>query len=120
LVLVRAVPFSNAPAGAYGWADTTALASSLADAIHRAGVTLATLGIEADDSDLAVWTIHRALVVWPTDEALHQRALMAAAASPEPSRLGQTWAWLTGLLGPHHEPVSDSLISHYQRLRVQS
>ena len=87
LALVRAAPFSDTPPGSYGWADTTAIASHLANAIHRAAVNLAGLATDAGDMTLAAWAIKRGLIVWPTDETLHHLALTAAAGSAEPARL---------------------------------
>jgi hypothetical protein len=119
LSLVRGAPFSDVPAGTYGWADTTPLGSDLANAVHRAAVDLAGLAVDARDDDLAAWAVERGLVVWPTDETLHRLALTAASGSTDPARLGQTWARTTALFGAHREPIPDTLVQHYQQLRAR-
>jgi hypothetical protein len=120
LALVRAAPFAEVPAGSYGWADTTPIASDLAVSIQHAAVSLGRLALDARDPDLARWAVERGLVVWPTDETLHTIALTAAAGSPDPTRLAQTWARLAAMYGAHREAIPDPLVRLYHGLRASS
>ncbi|MHB1533206.1 MAG: hypothetical protein ACYC1D_01070 [Acidimicrobiales bacterium] len=115
--MVRGAPFADAPAGIYGWAETTeSLSSDLAGAIYHASKDLARLALDAGDEALATWATGQGLLVWPSDETLHELLLSAAAASPERSKLPQAWARIVGLLGPD-DPPSERLTTLYHHLR---
>ncbi len=119
--LVRGVPFADARAGAYGWADQELIASSLAARIQQAATDLAAMALAAGDPVLASWAAGKGLLVWPTDETLHEHVLSAAALQGR-SALTRAWAETVKLLAAHEETPSDELTEHYQSLRrgVQS
>ena len=117
LSLVRGYPFSDSPAGTYGWAHTDTNPSALlANTILSAALDLADLAIGAGDSDLAAWAVDRGLLVWPTEEALHERALTAANIA-SPSKLTQAWAQVNSRLAAEQESPSPRLVEFWQQLR---
>ena len=117
LSLVRGYPFSDSPPGTYGWAHTDTNPSALlANTILSATLDLADLAIGAGDPDIAAWAVDKGLLVWPTEEALHERAL-AAANIASPSKLTQAWAQVNARLAAEQESPSPRLIDYWQQLR---
>lgn len=85
LALVRGVPFSDRPRGAYGWADVgNQLAAMLANRILSVSIRLATTAWDYGDADLAQWSARSGLYVSPEDKAL--MTLMTAGGVPKPRR----------------------------------
>ena len=116
LALVRGAPFASRPAGSYGWAETgTNIAAAIANTVLNTAVELAELAITAGDNDLASWAVERGLLVWPTDESLHQLALTAAAKSG-PARLERTWTQTQTRLAAEGQTPSPTLEDHYRQL----
>ncbi len=120
LTLVRGAPFAERPAGSYGWAETGSnIAAVTANAVLNAAVQLGELATAAGDSELALWAVERGLLVWPTDETLHQLALTAAARAGG-SRLERIWAQIRARLDVEGEVPSHALSNHYHRLREET
>lgn len=114
---VRATPFFEAPKGRYGWAETDdELSSDPCNAILQAAIELARLAIDHQDRELADWATGQGLKVWPTDEAILELVLEAAALAGI-TQLDAAWKRMQARLKANDAEPSDRLQSRYHQVR---
>jgi DNA-binding SARP family transcriptional activator len=117
LLLVRGAPFAGTPEGSYGWADVDEyVRGALSNMILNAATTLYELALSHGDTDLAAWAVRRALLAWPTDEALYERLLQAAVTYSQ-VQLARAWTEVNDRLKAEGETPSAELYEFYRRLR---
>ena len=117
LLLVRGAPFAGTAEGSYGWADVDDyVRGALGNRILSAASTLYDLALSHGDTDLATWAVRRALVAWPTDEALYERLLQAAWTESQ-AQLARAWTKVIDRLKAEGETPSAELYEFYRRLR---